>query len=198
MLPRKLFATEDELRQAYAELQSMSKVAAYFGVSKKLILRYCQKYGIERRVWDAKENMERVRLASTPGKTRGEVAKELNLSATYVGRIAAQIGIKYQDSFHVGHITTYSGYRMILMPDHHEADSKGYVREHRLIMEQHIGRRLESDEVVHHANNDKSDNRIENLVLMSKSDHVFLHHAGKVGRGPDKKPRRLSKSSVKI
>ena len=43
---------------------------------------------------------------------------------------------------------------------------------HRIIMEQHLGRRLETDEVVHHINGDKLDNRIENLELMGRSEHM--------------------------
>lgn len=43
-------------------------------------------------------------------------------------------------------------------------------------MEQKIGRKLRSDEVVHHINGDKTDNRIENLELISNSEHTSLHH----------------------
>ena len=49
------------------------------------------------------------------------------------------------------------------------------IGEHRIVMENHIGRKLLPNEVVHHKNEDKTDNRIENLELMTISDHVSLH-----------------------
>lgn len=53
------------------------------------------------------------------------------------------------------------------------------IDEHRFIMEQFLGRKLDRYEVVHHINGDKSDNRIENLQLMTLSEHSKLHNIGK-------------------
>lgn len=57
---------------------------------------------------------------------------------------------------------------------------KNYARinrqsEHRVIMAGLIGRELLRSEVVHHINGVRGDNRIENLMLMTSSDHAKLH-----------------------
>ena len=51
--------------------------------------------------------------------------------------------------------------------------------EHRYIMEQYLGRKLSRNEVVHHKNGDKRDNRIENLEIMSLSEHTKNHQMGR-------------------
>lgn len=49
------------------------------------------------------------------------------------------------------------------------------VLEHRHLMEMHLGRRLDDHEVVHHINHDKTDNRLENLQVMTRAEHLIEH-----------------------
>ena len=61
---------------------------------------------------------------------------------------------------------TAQGYVLLWVPEHPEAHRrKGRVLEHRLVMEQHLGRPLTSRETVHHKNGTRDDNRLENLEL---------------------------------
>lgn len=59
------------------------------------------------------------------------------------------------------------------------SNKKGYVMEHRLLMEFHLGRKLEAWESIHHINEIKVDNRIENFFLTTNSEHTSLHREGK-------------------
>lgn len=63
------------------------------------------------------------------------------------------------------------GYVRIYAPMHKEANTWGYVYEHRLIAENKINRELLPNEIVHHKNGLRWDNRLENLEIMTKYEH---------------------------
>jgi endogenous inhibitor of DNA gyrase (YacG/DUF329 family) len=71
----------------------------------------------------------------------------------------------------------HKGYILAYSPNHPFRDSHNYVKRSRLTMEKHLGRFLEPQEVVHHINHIRDDDRIENLMLFSdESAHSKLHY----------------------
>ncbi len=75
----------------------------------------------------------------------------------------------------IGKVVNYAGYIEISAPNHPFKNNHGRVKEHRLVMEEFLGRYLDPKEVVHHVNENKQDNRIENLQLVTHKEHFKLH-----------------------
>ena len=74
-----------------------------------------------------------------------------------------------------GFTISTNGYKHVLTSD--PTRTNRYQPEHRLVMAEVLGRPLTSDEVVHHINRDKTDNRPENLEVLSRQEHAALHAA---------------------
>lgn len=76
-----------------------------------------------------------------------------------------------------GQFICAQGYVYIKVPEHPNINKRGYVKRARLIMEQYLGRYLKSEEIPHHKNEIKDDDRIENLRLFpSKATHTSFHN----------------------
>lgn len=87
-------------------------------------------------------------------------------------------------------ITNY-GYKKIRVAEHPFADCDGFVFEHRLIAEKYLlndensvcidgEKYLDKKYEVHHINEDRFDNRVENLLVLTKGEHVSLHNSKRV------------------
>lgn len=74
-----------------------------------------------------------------------------------------------------GYVTTWIHPNDFFYP---MAMKNGYVQEHRLIIAKRLGRNLHRWETVHHKNGIRDDNRLENLELSTKSQHITDHHRG--------------------
>jgi predicted nucleic acid-binding Zn ribbon protein len=72
-----------------------------------------------------------------------------------------------------------NGYRVIYDPTHPKAMTSenwnGYVYEHVAVAQNSLGRSLESDEVVHHLDGNRENNRSSNLLVLERSQHAKLH-----------------------
>ena len=72
-------------------------------------------------------------------------------------------------------------YTYAVVRDHPNAIEYGYVAHHRVVMENHIGRLLDTNETVHHIDGNGKNNDISNLQLLTNEEHARLH-ANKRGR----------------
>ena len=79
--------------------------------------------------------------------------------------------LKIESSWKGGSVTL-SGYKVVYR-------NKMRIFEHRAIMESHLGRFLRKEEIIHHINHNKLDNRIENLQITSKQEHTKIHAIGR-------------------
>ena len=105
-------------------------------------------------------------------------SKECCLSITNINnskkRHQFKLGERHKWQKHIS--VNWAGYIEIYSPNHPFRTKRGYVKEHRLIMEEKIGRHLTKDEDVHHINGNKKDNNIENLELIMHSEHTRIHN----------------------
>lgn len=68
-----------------------------------------------------------------------------------------------------------NGYWSIKKLDHPFKDAHGYIFEHRLVMEEILGRYLKKNELVHHKDHNKLNNSPNNLELITRKQHPNLH-----------------------
>ena len=144
--PIKLYRDKDWLYQRYIKEQlSGTEVAKLANCHKQSVWYWLKKFKI-------------------PARTHSEYTKLWHKN---------NLGIHSGDRhprWKGGRLIDRNGYILIYKPNHPRI-KKNYVYEHRLVMEEYLGRYLYSWEQVHHINGIKDDNRIENLKLLPGNEH---------------------------
>jgi len=164
---------EDELRKLYIEQDmTLKEIADLKGCSAQGVLNMNRIYGIESR-----KGMSAKGRISKKEKTLGKSHPRKPCSEESKRKMSLAKKGKFKKPSKYGGYTARhpKGYVLVFVPDHPYASKDGRVLEHRLVMEEHIGRYLTKDEQVHHINRICDDNRIENLMLMTTHDHRSLH-----------------------
>jgi hypothetical protein len=105
------------------------------------------------------------------GKSLPEERKN-KISNSLKGKYIGENSCNWKD----GKRISCGGYILITNYNHPNKTKHGDVFEHRLIMEQYLGRYLNEEEIVHHINEDKQDNRIENLMLFNNDSEHHKYH----------------------
>ena len=104
------------------------------------------------------------------------LSKLLRLQKMYripAAKRGARPGAGHKHSWRGGRHLDRDGYWRVHAPNHPHVRKSGYVLEHRLVMEKHLGRYLDPKEVVHHKDDNPQNNSIENLELFAcNADHL--------------------------
>jgi endogenous inhibitor of DNA gyrase (YacG/DUF329 family) len=131
------------------------------------------KTGLCRTCWSSKVKLLPINCASCGKRFEPQGSSIKFCSKSCFGR--SERGEK-NHKWKGGKATTSQGYILLYSPEHPMANANGYVMEHRLVMETHIGRLLSKQEVVHHRDENKSNNRLENLEIMTRGAHSVYHN----------------------
>lgn len=164
------------LREHYVDKRlSLPEIAELVGSTVGNVHAHLKSAGIPTR--DRKEGLRRDaegRVVRAESKTRNaSIRKAYEERALRGERIAGP-----QHHHWKGGRVQKGQYIVVYAPDHPRAKPQNpYIQEHVLVMEKELGRFLDRDEIVHHRNHIKTDNRPENLEVKTRAQHISEHWA---------------------
>ena len=158
---------------------SIPKVSNKVGLSRSAVRYWVKKKGMLREKGDG------IRLAGILGNLSHNKGKTIEMSDEWKENIRKG-KLRHGETHAKGTTKKPNGYIEVT-----RGVNKGRS-EHVVIIENKIGRRLQKNECVHHINGIRHDNRIENLQLMTRSEHARLHAIENINqRERDEKGRLL-------
>ncbi len=191
--------TKEYLEELYLRFGMWKLVAEHLGMEKTVLIGVRRRLGMDvTGIHPPKEknNYRKSRLEpmkkyivdmSLSGKNCAEIARSIGendpeivrdfLSKLNIPRqrAGARSGAK-NSNWHGGRIVDKYGYILVKAPKNHpNRNSNGYIRLHRLVMEDKLGRFLDPLEVVHHIDGDKQNNDPDNLELFSCNGQHIQH-----------------------
>lgn len=172
---REFTESEDQYIREHFSSMSYRDIAKYLDRPERSIDSRGRKLGLAKWTTRPFSPEEDEIIRTSHGRTSVAVAEQLGRAPSVVRLRARRLGIKSWFDI-TPKRDDWEGYKLRHGIKDGQGKRIGRSLEHRCIMEEYLGRRLVSGEVVHHINCAKRDNRIENLHLCaSMSDHCKIH-----------------------
>lgn len=155
----------DEFIEKNIKTMTYKQMAEELGFSAQVLRDHARRAGFSKYKWVdwTDEIIDYMKAHYKDGAP--PIAKRFGIPITAINKKAQSLGLKVipKDCY-----IDANGYKML-------GKSNNRIAEHRLVMEKHLGRKLTSEDIVHHIDGNKLNNDISNLCLTTRADHIEEH-----------------------